>query len=415
MIDELAGSDEEYRCRLNSKPLDVVLDLGQQPLGNGFLASPEADEYTFHLQCGFNEDSRLFQLCKQPAPELMFHDDYAFFTGTSKYMAQHFSEFSESIASSRQMSGPDPLIVEIGSNDGTFLKRFAETGVRHVGVEPSGDVAAVAEDMGIEVRREFFDETSALSIRDKHGVANVISAANVICHIPDIRGFAAAVESLLAEDGIFVFEEPYLGDVIEKTSYDQIYDEHVYLFSGLSVNAIFESVGLVLVAMEHQTTHGGSMRYTIGRASTSEADESVEHFLEQERLLGLHRTETYIRFAQSVDLSAYHLREELEDLRRRGFEVAGYGATSKSTTIYNYADIGTEHISYICDNSATKIGKWSPGVHIPIMPESRFRSDPPDVAFLAAWNHATEIRRKNTAFEEGGGRWLTHVPGVGYV
>jgi SAM-dependent methyltransferase len=402
-----------FTCRLNGSPLDLVLDLGQQPLGNGFLSPTNfSNEYFYSLQCGFSEDSRLFQLLEQPAPEIMFHQDYAFFSGTSQRMKQHFAEFANNVIEKGFVNDASSFIVELGSNDGIFLTHFAQKGIPHLGVEPSGAVAKVAESQGISVIQEFFDTSLAEKILAESGPADVISAANVMCHIPDINELAKGIALLLKKDGVLIFEDPYLGDVIRLTSYDQIYDEHVFLFSALSVKSIFETVGMELIDLARQSTHGGSMRYTLGFKDRHQVSPSVPEILNQELNQGLHKTQTFVQFALRVKSSGEALLDKMQDLRNQGKTIAAYGATSKSTTIYNYAGIGPDLIDYICDNTPMKQGKFSPGAHIPIFSESRFQDTPPDYAFLAAWNHQRELRDNNKSFEVAGGRWITHVPEV---
>ncbi len=398
-------------CRLTGTPLTVVLDLGRQPLGNGFLDPVDFDsEYFYHLRCGFAEDSCLFQLVEQPSPELMFHHDYAFFSSTSRHMQEHFAAFAEDIRDRGYVDGDDPLVVEIGSNDGIFLKHFSADGVRHLGIEPSGAVADKAVESGVKVCREFFDVALASRILDEHGPASVISAANVMCHIPGIHELAQGIALLLGDDGILVFEDPYLGDVVRLTSYDQIYDEHVFLFSALSVQNIFRTVGMELIDLVPQATHGGSMRYFLTKEGRRVPSPTVQEILDIELAQGLDRTETFVELAERVAASAVTLRRTLEEIRAAGKTIAAYGATSKSTTIYNYAGIGPDLIDFICDNTPLKQERFSPGVHIPILPESAFRMSPLDYAFLAAWNHEAEIRSHNAPFEAAGGKWISHVP-----
>ncbi len=389
------------------------MDLGKQPLGNGFLMPPDfSDEYFYPLQCGFAEDSRLFQLVEQPAPEKMFHENYAFFSGTSQRMKEHFADFANQVVTKGYVKGTSSFIVELGSNDGIFLTHFAEMGIPHLGVEPSGAVADVAEAQGIKVTRKFFNTNLAQEILAEHGAADVISAANVMCHIPDIHELAQGIALLLKDQGVLIFEDPYLGDVIRLGSYDQIYDEHVFLFSALSVQSIFTTVGMELIDLQPQTTHGGSMRYTLGKIGEHQESSRVREILASELIQGLDKTSTFVDFARRVNESATSLRRLMEELKREGKSLAAYGATSKSTTIYNYAEIGPELIDYICDNTPIKQGKFSPGVHIPIYPEDHFRNLPPNFAFLAAWNHERELRAHNALFSEGGGKWITHVPEV---
>ncbi|MDE0973558.1 MAG: class I SAM-dependent methyltransferase [Candidatus Nanopelagicales bacterium] len=327
-------------------------------------------------------------------------------------MKQHFADFASDVIGKGFITDDSSFIVELGSNDGIFLSHFAQKGIPHLGVEPSGAVADVAESQGITVTREFFDTNLSRRIRDEHGQADVISAANVMCHIPGINELAQGISLLLKEDGVLIFEDPYLGDIIRLTSYDQIYDEHVFLFSALSVQSIFSAVGMELIDLQPQLTHGGSMRYTLAKSGRRAISPTVQVILDQELAQGLDKTETFIQFALRVRESGERLRSKMQQLRSQRKTIAAYGATSKSTTIYNYAGIGPDLIDYICDNTPLKQGKFSPGVHIPIFAEEHFRSHPPEYAFLAAWNHEKELRQHNKAFEDAGGRWITHVPDV---
>ena len=402
-------------CRLNGQLLTPVLDLGMQPLGNGFLKDPSGSEYWFPLACGFNDESMLFQLITQPAPELMFHDSYAFFSGTSRRMAQHFEALAEQILTSGLLRTDDPFIVELGSNDGILLRHFAVRNVRHLGVEPSRDVGLAAREQGVDVLSAFFGKDVALGIAETRGKADLLVAANVMCHIPDLQDLLAGIDALVAEDGVVMFEDPYLGDVVRLGSYDQIYDEHVFLFSALSVKQIFATIDFELIDVEPLTTHGGSMRYTLGRRGRRQPSARVTEVLRAEVEQGLDRTDTFLSFATRVGESATALKEVLERVVSEGSRVAAYGATSKSTTIYNFAGIGPDLISCIYDNTPGKIGTFSPGKHIPIREESAFAVEAPDVTFLAAWNHEREILGRYDAYAQGGGRWLTHVPSVRFL
>jgi methylation protein EvaC len=250
------------KCRVSGAPLTFVHDFGMQALGNGFLLSEDFDkEYFFPMQIGFSEKSCMLQLISQPEPEKMFHDQYAFFSSTSKYMANHFEEFSSTVMNSGFITKEDPFIVELGCNDGILLKHFANRKMRHLGIEPSENVAAVANENGVETVSEFFNAELASRIVSEHGQADAFLAANVMCHIPDIISVVNGIKNLIKPTGVVIFEDPYLGDIIEKTSYDQIYDEHVFLFSALSIKYLFEQVDLELIDLQRQQTHGGSMRY----------------------------------------------------------------------------------------------------------------------------------------------------------
>lgn len=398
-------------CRVSQKKLIEIAGFGRQPLGNGFLSRTQfASEYFFPMAVGFCPESKMLQLMEQPDPKKMFHENYAFFSSTSSHMQNHFRKFSDQILKRFPEEGHDPFVVELGCNDGILLKYFSQKKIRHLGIEPSQNVARIAASQGVRTISEFFSEDLADQILQKDGPADFFLSANVMCHIPDISGVARGIKRLLKPKGLLIFEDPYLGAMIEKTSYDQIYDEHVFLFSALSVQRLFRNVGMELVSVEPQKTHGGSMRYTLAHAGAYPPDPKVKLLLDHEKNLGLDRVDGFSRFAKKVKKSKNDLILLLSELKRKGKKVAGYAATSKSTTILNYCQIGPELISCIYDTTPLKHGKFSPGMHIPIRPYEEFLREPPDYAFLFAWNHAEEIMEKERGYLANGGKWITHVP-----
>ena len=401
------------KCRISGDSLIEVVDFGMQPLGNGFVESQsQLQEYFFPMKVGFCEKSKMLQLVEQPEPNRMFHDHYAFYSSTSKHMAKHFEDFSEEVIAAHFFPKSDPFVVELGCNDGILLKHFANRSMRHLGIEPSINVALEANKIGIETISEFFSESIARKIVESHGHADIFVAANVMCHIEEMNSVIAGIKVLLNQTGVAIFEDPYLGDVISKTSYDQIYDEHVFLFSALSVQYMFGLQGMELIDVIPQPTHGGSMRYVVANSGVYPVSNSVTNLLNAEILQGLDKAVTFIEFDARVKKSKADLRALLVELKRNGKKIAGYGATSKSTTILNYSGIGPDLIDYICDTTPIKQGKYTPGTHIPVVPYDKFKDSPPDYAFLFAWNHAEEIMVKETDFIKHGGRWITHVPEV---
>ena len=400
-------------CRISGTPLTKVVNLGMQPLGNGFIEADQLpDEYFYPMEAGYSEESMMFQLLEQPAPEKMFHDHYAFYSSTSNYMAQHFKQFANQVIQSGYLSKEDPFVVELGCNDGIMLKNFAERKIRHFGIEPSLNVAKEANKHGVRTRSEFFTEELAETIVREDGQADAFLAANVMCHIPDLVGVVKGIRKLIKPTGVVMFEDPYLGDVVAKTSYDQIYDEHVFLFSALSIQYLFALHGMELIDVLPQKTHGGSMRYVLAHRGAYPIKESVKELIEKERAQGLDRLATFETFRDNVEKSRENLLALLTKLKAEGKKVAGYGATSKSTTILNYCGIGPELIEYISDTTPIKQGKFTPGMHVPVVPYETFNSNPPDYAVLFAWNHAEEIMAKEKEFMAAGGKWIVHVPDV---
>jgi methylation protein EvaC len=404
------------RCRICDASIEAFMSFGRMPIANGFLTPSEiANEYFFELAPAFCERCGMFQIIEQPRPEKMFHGKYAFFSSTSRYMQTHFERFARGVMSEVLAGRPDPFIVELGSNDGIMLRHFHACGMRHLGVEPSVNVADVARERGIRTISAFFNCKLADDIVAEYGRADAILAANVMCHIPDLPGVAAGAQRLLKPDGVFIFEDPYLGDMIAKTAYDQIYDEHVFIFSATSIGQAFAEHGLELVDAAPQLTHGGSMRYTLAPKGSRAVAPRVIEQLVYERAQGLDQAESYDRFKESCENSRSRLMQALDAMRREGKRVVGYGATSKSTTVTNYCGITPTHVEFISDTTPIKQHKLSPGAHIPVRPYEEFTRNYPDCALLFAWNHAAEICDKEQAFIAAGGRWLVYVPEVKFV
>lgn len=400
-------------CRVCNENIEPFMSFGKMPIANGFLTPDEySTEYFFELAPAFCSQCGMFQLMEQPAPEKMFHENYAFFSSTSRYMKKHFKEFADMVMAN-VLSGRDtPFVVELGSNDGIMLSNFKEAGFRHLGIEPSENVADVAREQGINTISQFFNLDMAKHLVEEYGQADAVLSANVMCHIPDINTVAAGIAHLLKPDGVLMFEDPYLGDMIAKTSYDQIYDEHVFIFSATSVERAFRQHGLELIDVMPQITHGGSMRYVLAPKGSHTVSINVAELFKREKEQGLDEANTYEKFRKNCEASRQTLVHLLESLRREGKRVVGYGATSKSTTVTNYCRIGPEHIEFISDTTPIKQGKFTPGSHIPVRPYEEFLQSPPEYALLFAWNHAKEIFEKEQSFKADGGKWITFVPKV---
>ena len=396
-------------CQTHYKPF---MNFGKMPIANGFITEVQfSDEYFFELNVASCPNCGIFQLTEQPDREKMFNKSYAFFSGTSKGMVIHFQKFAKHVKDNYLLS-ENPFVVEIGSNDGIILQQFEKAGIRHLGIEPSSNVAQVAIDKGIQTICDFFDKDLAHQIKRKHGQADAFLGANVMCHIPYLHSVVEGIKILLKPNGIVMFEDPYLGDVIEKTTYDQIYDEHVFLFSVSSIKYLFEQYDMEVIDIEHQETHGGSMRYMIAHSGVRPISDKVYEQIEKEKRMGLDKAEKYETFHKNCEKSRDSLMALLNDIREQGKSIVGYAATSKSTTIINYCGITTDHLDYICDTTPIKQGKYSPGAHIPIKPYEEFQNNYPDYALLFAYNHAKEIMAKEQSFMDQGGKWIVYVPEV---
>ena len=396
-------------CRVCANKIDPFVSFGKMPIANGFLKKEQFEnEYFFELATAFCDRCYSVQLVTQPEPKLMFHDNYAFFSKTSKSMQVHFQKYADWVLNN-YLKKEDPFVVELGSNDGILLENFSKKKIRHLGVEPSANVADVAIKSGINTEVAFFNNDFANKIKEKSGKADAILAANVMCHIPDLIEIGKASKTLLKEDGVLIFEDPYLGDMINKVSYDQIYDEHVFIFSALSVKNIFDISGFELIDVLPQETHGGSMRYVLCKKGIRSISENVINTIKVEKELGLDKSLTYERFKNNCEHSKDKIISKLKKFKKEGKKIVGYGATSKSTTILNYCNIGPDLIDFISDTTPIKQNKYTPGMHIPVKPYEDFLKYSPEIAVLFAWNHRKEIENKEKKFIDNGGKFISHI------
>ena len=383
------------------------MSFGRMPIANGFIKQNDFDkEFFFEMKVGFDEKLSLFQLLEHPKPEMMFNENYPFFTQSSKFMVKHFEDYAKWIK--ERFFNKAKKIIEIGSNDGTFLQNFIKDNLEVYGFEPSKNVSDIAKTKGINSINEFFNSETIMQIGNYKNNIDIITAANVICHIPNIEELFKTIEQCLSKKGVFVFEEPYLGSMMKKVSYDQIYDEHIYIFSVSAIDKISKNYGLRLIDVLEQSTHGGSMRYVLGKDGEHTINKSVDLKLKEEKKINLDNIGSCIEFKKNCEISKKNLRSKILSIKNNNKKICGYAATSKSTTILNYCNLGSDLIDYICDTTPEKIGKFSPGKHIPIKDMNYFYENPPDVAFLFAWNHKNEIFEKEKSFSKRG-KWIAHV------
>lgn len=381
--------------------LDPVIDFGQMPIANAFLAPAQfKDEYFFNMVVGYDPRTHAIGLVNKVPPEKMFHENYAFFSSTSKGMQTHFKETAKHL---RSYAGSG-LVVEIGSNDGIMLEAWKEMHVKAVGIEPSKNVAEVSRAKGHDVINKFVSPDTTKQVLSR-GRVSLVYGANVSCHIEDFTDYINEVAAMIGKTGVFVFEDPYFLDIVEKTSYDQIYDEHVWYFTVSFINAICEPFGLHVFDAEHIEVHGGELRMYVGHKDTHSVKPIVAEWLAKETDL----PGKLALLGANIKKSKVLLLDILHKAKKDGMKLCGFGATSKGVIITNYCGIGPDLIPFITDNTPIKQGKFYPGSHIPVVPQERFNKDI-DIAFLFAWNHLPEISRHFAWFKENGGKWITHVP-----
>jgi novobiocin biosynthesis protein NovU/D-mycarose 3-C-methyltransferase len=395
-------------CRVcGGTGFDPVVDLGETPLANAFVP-PEGDrtEPRIPLEAVRCTACGLVQLSVVVRPDVLFRS-YVYTTSSSAPMRAHFEALAELVA--RQVV-PGSLVVEVGSNDGVLLRPLAGHGLRPVGVEPATNLAAAANAAGLETWNEFFSSGVAGRLRSERGPAAAVLANNVLAHIDDVADVMRGLDALLAPDGVFIAEVPYLADLLDHVEYDTIYHEHLSYFHLAPLGRLLVSAGLELVDVERLGVHGGSVRIFASRRGRRARTRALEDALSAERVAEMDGPRPYRSFASRVAASREALRGTLEGLRDRGMRVAAIGATAKGNTMLNYCGISTDLVGWIADSTPLKQGLLSPGMHIPVRSEGTIRSERPDRTLLLAWNYADDIVRRFADYIAAGGRFIHPIP-----
>jgi SAM-dependent methyltransferase len=349
------------------------------------------------------------QITETVPPEELFRE-YLYFSSFSDFMVDHARALARSLVASRKL-GAESLVVEIASNDGYLLQHFVEAGVPVLGIEPARNVAQFArEKRGIPTISEFFGKELAERLKAEGRRPDVIIAANVLAHVPDPNGFIEGSRILLKDDGIAVFEVPYVRDLIERTEFDTVYHEHFSYFSLCALEKLFARHSMVVSDAERIPVHGGSLRLRVSKAVGGGMSDRVRSLLEEERNAGIDRSRFYVEFGDKVRRLRQDLLALVESLKAQGSRIAAYGAAAKGTVLLNYCGIGRSVLDFVVDRNPGKQGRFVPGVRVPIFPPEHLLQEMPDYTLLLPWNIADEILEQQREYRRRGGRFIVVAP-----
>jgi hypothetical protein len=398
-------------CRsCGSNRLESVIDLGTQPLANNLLRPEDLTkaEPKFPLQVCVCADCWLMQITHIVQPTALF-SEYLYFSSFSDQMLRHAREASVRYISEKPLTS-NSFVVEVASNDGYLLKNFVEAGVPCLGFEPAGNIAEVARGAGVETRCEFFGLQTAATVKAQLGGADLILGNNVFAHAPDTNDFVSGLRTLLKPDGWVILEFPYGVEMIEKVEFDTIYHEHVFYFTLTPLVPLLARHGLEVFHVERVAIHGGSLRLFASHCGAQKVRATVGALLAEEQKLGVGAPRYYQHFSERAEKVKTDLIEFLRTQSAAGKRVAAYGASAKGSTLLNFVGDFARSIEFIADRSTYKHGKFSPGLHLPIVPAEELALRAPDFALLLVWNFAEEVMRQQAAYKESGGTFVIPLP-----
>jgi len=402
-------------CRAcgRSLPQQAAISLGYLPLGNSLLTRDQLDlpESRYPIDLVLCDTCALLQI-REPISASALASQIPYYTSTSPSLLAHQAALAETLLAERGL-GPNTLVVEIGSNDGSFLAAFAQANVPVLGIEPvesSARLAGAARQVPTLAR--LFTSDLARDLRAAGKTARLILANYVLELVPALDDFIAGLRILLDDDGLAMLEVPYVRDVIEQARVDAIAHVRVNWFSATSLDSLFKRHDLMLTDIQHLPHfRGGTLRLFVGHASRSSQTSALTSLIDGERRAGLDTNAFYAVFDRRVQAARRKLRELLGDARRRsGVLLAGYGAGIKASTLLNYFHLGPDLLDFVVDLNPHKQDLYMPGVHVPTAAPKRLLEARPLYTVLLALDFVDEVLSQQAEYRMGGGRFIIPVP-----
>jgi 2-polyprenyl-3-methyl-5-hydroxy-6-metoxy-1,4-benzoquinol methylase len=396
-------------CRVcHSEHLEQFLDLGDQPHCDSLLRPEDLAhrEPYYPLQVCFCHDCTAVQINYTVPKETMF-GEYLYVSGTTQTLRTHFQNSTDRLVARLGLK-PGDLVVDIGSNDGTWLACYQKYGLRTLGVDGARNLAEMANQRGIETWARFFNVEVAREIIATKGRAQLVTAAGVFFHLEELHSVTAGIAELIRNGGVFCVQAISLTAMLRHTQFDQVYHEHLTYWTARSLERLFSQYGLEIFHARMLPIHGGSMELLVAPKGTQPIDDSVQHMRADEEQLGCHQIETYRNFATRVREIETELMAILRDYAAKGKTVQAFGAPAKGATLLNSFHLTTRLVQCAVEVNPLKIGKYIPGARIPIVDETK--TAPPDAYLLLAWNFLSEFLPKKRDYIMAGGEFIVPIP-----
>ncbi len=402
------------KCRHCHAALKLpLLDLGAMPFANALLSEPALNqtEACHPLRVLVCQACWLVQTEDHAGAEDLFTADYPYFSSCSTSWLRHSERYVETMVA-RFGLNETCRVVEIAANDGYLLQYVQARGIPCYGIEPTAATALAARRRGLEIIERFFSLDLARELAASGRRADLITANNVLAHVPEPNDFVAGVAELLEPGGVATFEFPHLLQLVRKNQFDTVYHEHFSYLSLTAVHHILEAGGLRIFDVEELATHGGSLRVFATRADGNlrATSAGVAELLRREQTAGMTTPDFYQRMQACAEEVKDGFLTWLLSARRNGWKVAAYGAAAKGVTLLNFANVQADLLPYVVDANPAKQGKYLPGSHIPVVSEERLRTEKPDWVVILPWNLTDEIAAQLDYIGAWGGRLVRAVP-----
>lgn len=396
MIEHNVNPGALKHCQVcGSSDLELVMDCGHQPLCDSLLTKEQLNEPEIYyplrqLRC---TQCTLNQLDYVVDGSTVYHQNYPYRTGVTRELADYQVLMATDLSKKYGLTEKS-LVCDIGSNDGTLLKGFKGLGARVLGIEPT-QISQIAIADGIDTVNNFFNETVAREIVKDYGHATLVTASNVFAHMAPLGDVVRGIQALIGKDGVFVLENHYLVDVLNKAQYDTIYHEHIRTYSLKSLVVLFKFYGMDVFAAERVSRYGGNIRAHVCQSGSRPIEASVGQILAMEQEMGLDKADIYTKFRKNSEITRDKLLEFAISAKSKGQRFVGNSCPGRSNTLLHYCDIGTNLMPYIAEQPASlKKGLYSPGKHIPIVDNSILFEEQPDFVVLLAWHYAEPIAQQ---------------------
>lgn len=391
---------EHTNCRVCGNPnLKPYLDLGEKPLSNNLLNSPDEKAETYPLKVMLCEVCGLSQLSVVVDPDILF-GHYVYRSSISQGYKDHCRQMAEELAERYNLSS-ESFHIDIAGNDGALLNEFKQQlqyEKEPLNVDPAKNLAAINEAQNIRMFTTFWGVSAARHLAHTHWPkADLITATNVFAHVDNVYEFLEAINMTLSNHGVAIIEFPYIRDFIDKNEFDTVYFEHLSYFSIIPLDYMCKRMGLELIDVTHHDIHGGSVRCHIAKYGAYTRNADVDMYTEMEKREGLNKLEYYEDWSDRITEIIAEFRYKMDAISTRNL-VYGFAASAKGNILLNCAGITQAQMKYIIDETPEKLGKFSPGTGIPINGMARLTEDQPDYLVILSWNFFSEIRDKCRKF-----------------